>query len=480
MRKPVFELQLRTPIPRSTVADETTTSRVGSFPCVPVALYITLLAALLYIELCVPQGFADKWAGALRMPRQASRVSALYREAYGFPLLSLSPLVFRALHGLLIAGLWGAYVLSVRRLTHTTRSTFFWSCTLLLILLAVALPPLLSTDVFYYGITGQIAGPYESNPYLVPPSRFPDSALLPYNYWVEFTSPYGPLWTSVSEVLGTWGGNSVLRTTLLFKALGGLCVLAGAVLIHHVVRHLAPERALQATALWAWNPLVLSEGAGNAHNDALVALLLLGGFALLLVHGHTRSFLLLAASSLVKPTTLPIVGLYVLRRLAGTTVRARLLLAVRYVALSVLLTVVAYAPYWGGPATLQGLRSQPLETVQGVIPAAAYGLTKIVTSPSTAALVARTVSLLALILLGLWTIRQLLSMSRSDRHAAPAREAWLWGAVAVLLALVFVRAYPWYTVPGLALLAAAWPHRSRVTLSLYAVTALWFLGRNIV
>ncbi len=455
-------------------------SRAASFPYVPVTLYITLLAALLLVELCVPEGFADKWAGVLRMPRQASRVSALYREAYGFPLLSLSPLGFRALHGLLIAGLWGAYVLSVRRLVQRTKSTAFWSCTLLLLLLSVALPPLLSTDVFYYGITGQIAGPYGSNPYLVPPSQFPDSALLPYNYWVEFTSPYGPLWTTVSEILGTWGGNSVLRTTLLFKGLGGLCVLVGAVLIHHVVRRLAPERTSQATALWSWNPLVLLESAGNAHNDALVAVLLLGSLALLLVHGHIHSFLLLAASSLVKPTTLPIVGLYALRRLAGTTVTARLLLAVRYVALSVLLIVVAYARYWGGPATLQGLRSQPLETVQGVIPAAAYGLAKIVTSTDSTALVARTVSFLALILLGLWTLRQLLSMSGSDRHAAPAREAWLWGAVAVLLALVFVRAYPWYTVPGLALLAAAWPHRHRITLSLYAVTALWFLGRNIV
>jgi len=162
-----------------------------------VACYLASLLALLAVQLSVPVGYPEQWAGPSRLPDQAVRVSALYREAYHLPRLPLSSREFYLAHLGIHVALWATYTLAVLGSERIRGHRTLWLLTLPIVLLCVALPPILSTDVFYYGVTGQIAGPYGANPYTSVPDDFPRSALLPFTYWTDFPSPYGPLWTAV-------------------------------------------------------------------------------------------------------------------------------------------------------------------------------------------------------------------------------------------------------------------------------------------
>ncbi|CAA9563239.1 MAG: hypothetical protein AVDCRST_MAG88-1677, partial [uncultured Thermomicrobiales bacterium] len=83
--------------------------------------------------------------------------------------------------------------------------------------------PLGSRDLFHYIMEGRILGVHGANPYLFPPSAFPNDPFFPYANWVDYTSPYGPLWVGLSAGLALVGGQSLFWTVLAFK----LAALAG-------------------------------------------------------------------------------------------------------------------------------------------------------------------------------------------------------------------------------------------------------------
>jgi hypothetical protein len=56
-----------------------------------------------------------------------------------------------------------------------------------------------------------------------------------------------------------------------------------------ILHRVAPDRALAGTLLFAWNPLILMEGLQNAHNDLLMAGLILTGFWFLAHTDRTRN-----------------------------------------------------------------------------------------------------------------------------------------------------------------------------------------------
>jgi 4-amino-4-deoxy-L-arabinose transferase-like glycosyltransferase len=84
------------------------------------------------------------------------------------------------------------------------------------------------------------------------------------------------------------------------------------------VMHAKPRARLTAFVLFAWNPLMLFDAAGNAHNDALMVTLLLLGIAPLVVRREPAtnvqwllSTFCVGLSALIKYTT-GIVGLFVI------------------------------------------------------------------------------------------------------------------------------------------------------------------------
>jgi hypothetical protein len=131
--------------------------------------------------------------------------------------------------------------------------------------------------------------------------------------------------------------------------------MAGTVVVLALAaRTVAPERAVFATVLAGWCPLLLWESAGNGHNDSAMAFFL----ALTLLAAARRAYAwvlpALTLSVLVKFTTAlvgPIVLVWLLRR--PDVSRRDLLVGV---AVSVGLVLLLFAPMWAGADTVAALR----------------------------------------------------------------------------------------------------------------------------
>lgn len=188
-------------------------------------------------------------------------------------------------------------------------------------------PATLSSDVFSYIIYGRIflAG---GDPYTQVPAQYPEDPFLPYVYWKEAPSFYGPLWTALSGLLAAAGGGDVAFTVLLFRWAAVIAALVGAYLIWACLARAAPDRATQGLILFLWNPLLVIESGLSGHNDAVMAALAVLAIWLYLDRRRSLGLLALTLSALVKFATLPLLPLYVLlvlRRLPGLRQRAAFL-----------------------------------------------------------------------------------------------------------------------------------------------------------
>jgi hypothetical protein len=184
----------------------------------------------------------------------------------------------------------------------------------------LVMPGLYSTDIFSYVMYGRIAGVYAQNPYVMAPSGFATDQFLSwvFPFWRDTPSVYGPLWTDLSTLLSSLTANmSALDQVLTYKLLVWTAALVNLGLVWLLCGRAAWLRGprLACFALYAWNPVVLLELAGNAHNDALMLLLLLLSVLPLtarrLRQRHWLMAILLATlGALIKYTTALVIPFY--------------------------------------------------------------------------------------------------------------------------------------------------------------------------
>ena len=224
-----------------------------------------------------------------------------------------------------------------------------------------------NADVFFYEMSGDLAA-NGINPYVSPLMAFPDNPLLAYNHWVEMTAVYGPVWTLAnSAIMGIVGPDPVMAT-VVYKVLLGAVAMALAGLVYWFARTLTKSQplAVGAAVLVAWQPNMIVESTGQAHNDPLMLLLSTGGVFLAVV-GGTRAIrgglVLITLSALVKYVTLPLLGLLGLVRLLDrrrdggmrSVVGSWVLDGVAIVAV----VAAAFAPFWAGFGTLTEMFLEP-------------------------------------------------------------------------------------------------------------------------
>jgi len=139
-------------------------------------------------------------------------------------------------------------------------------------------PMLFSDDVFTYIFSGRILALYHADPFNTAPMQFPAD---PYLRWVvaghDAPNLYGPLWYYVSSLLVSIAGMHQVGTLLLFKGVAMLSHLVNIVLVWGILGHIAPQRRILGTLLYAWNPLILIELAGSGHSEGVLLLLLFLG-----------------------------------------------------------------------------------------------------------------------------------------------------------------------------------------------------------
>src|SRR5439155_22484065 len=115
---------------------------------------------------------------------------------------------------------------------------------------AVAIPLLLSHDVYYYVAYGRIATLHHANPYLIPPSAYPSDPTHPFLSvdWLHITSLYGPAFVQLASLL-TKLIRGLSGLILAFKLLSGLASLATMLIVASLAHRLMPWRAGFAAAL---------------------------------------------------------------------------------------------------------------------------------------------------------------------------------------------------------------------------------------
>ncbi|MGB8003123.1 MAG: glycosyltransferase 87 family protein [Gaiellaceae bacterium] len=137
-------------------------------------------------------------------------------------------------------------------------------------------PLLLSHDVYSYWAYARIESRHDSDPYRVPPVRFPaDPATLKVAPgWRGTTSVYGPAFTAFSIGVDRITQNPE-TVALVFRTVAALAAIGATLLAAYIAR-----RKAFAAAFVGWNPLLAVSFGGGGHNDALMLVLLLGALAL--------------------------------------------------------------------------------------------------------------------------------------------------------------------------------------------------------
>ncbi len=421
-------------------------------------------AALFGILFVLATITADWPIGPAAVPpyEQITRNAQLFHEI--FPSLAIFPPAQLALVAwCCVVGLWLVYLPLVWKLRGQAidhRIVLVGAVTLGL--MALIVPPLFSTDPFSYAMYARFETIYHANPYLsTAQSVAPGDALIPYLYWRDIPSPYGPLWTLISQAIALGGDVSPLELILRFKVVALVFTTLDGWLIYTFVRQRWPEQAGWYYLAFAWNPMVLVEGVVIGHNDVLILAVMLGSALLLARYRPFLAIVGLTASALIKYSTLPVVGLSGLRLLLRTPVRARWWLTIRLAAATLAVAVCAFVPYWAGYQSMKSTVNEPGRGVNNLAAKAIGGVLWLLSggrlsTHSSAAIVGTTALLFAA-----WQVREIWRSRLTLDAWTIHDELAAWADSLAVFLILWPRIRTWYfLVPlGLSLAAGRAPRR---------------------
>jgi hypothetical protein len=293
-------------------------------------------------------------------------------------------------------------------------------------------PPLLSTDVFSYGVYGRMSALYHVNPYLLGPTAVIGDHWFPFvgAAWVGTPTAYGPAFTALSDLLAHLTIPQAALAYKLIAVAGSLLAVAGAAV---AARRFGrdPVRAILFVGL---NPVLVVYAVGGAHNDLIMLAALSWTVAALAGRRARTAGGLLAAAVAVKLTAGILLPFTLVARRDGVRRHPGRLLAGSAAALLIVGTLSTVL-FGSGPLHLLGT----LELIQSngghqsVPGAIARGLG--LGPPS------RGVALGLQIAWVLTVARLLLAVHRERLDWVTAAG---WGIVALLVTSTFL--LPWYVV----------------------------------
>lgn len=176
-------------------------------------------------------------------------------------------------------GLWVIALLMLLRWLHgkvwQQVSQLFIVTTIAVYAGFLAMYPTSAIDVYIYAVRSRLFSHYGENPNAVRPDVFWDTD--PYMRfasaeWADDVSPYGPLWNMLAYPMTWIGGDEIGIAILGFKLLSIFSILAMGWMIYQIVESRHSGWGLPAAAFLMWNPLVMWDGIGNAHNDIVLLL----------------------------------------------------------------------------------------------------------------------------------------------------------------------------------------------------------------
>ena len=255
---------------------------------------------------------------------------------------------------MLFAAQTGRRALRERLPIRTMRTLFsiMLLMTLLFGLTFLFLPAAMTHEMFLYGTYGRLITVYHMNPYAVSLAAFPHDLLqggLPKN--VPPTSASGPVWLDFSIPVVLLARDSIANVLFVFRLLGLIAHVANALLLWVILTKLKTELRLAATLLYAWNPLVLLFGIGEMHQDIVLVLFILLAIVFFQRNALLLGWVLILLAALMNAfclLLLPLIFGLLPRETRAFITGRRVLWWLSLIAVSALVCVLAYAPYWSG------------------------------------------------------------------------------------------------------------------------------------
>lgn len=234
-----------------------------------------------------------------------------------------------------------------------------------LLLLAVALAPTGSHDIWSYTMYGRMLSEHGLSPYSHVPHAFPHDPFLHLvaRGWRGTPSVYGPVFVAFAAIGSTIAGGSALAARLFHEMGAAIAVTVALALIWRRTSSAA------AVMLLGLNPLVIVSVVNGGHNDALVGLGVLVAVVLAESDHPMTSGSALTIAALIKVTALLALPAVV----AWTLYRSGRRTAARLAGVTLGCTLLGYAI--AGPAALRALdanrrlvsRASPWQLVRSLL-----------------------------------------------------------------------------------------------------------------
>lgn len=174
----------------------------------------------------------------------------------------------------LVTLLWG-----LRGQTFTQQRPLIMVTTTITYAGFLAMYPTSAIDVYIYAVRSRLFSEYGQNPNGVQPLEHWETdqyMRFASQEWADDLSPYGPLWNILAYPITWLAGDNIGLALIGFKLLSLVSILAMAWLVHDIVKRSHPGWELVAAGFLLWNPLMMWDGIGNAHNDVTLMLFVVG------------------------------------------------------------------------------------------------------------------------------------------------------------------------------------------------------------
>lgn len=172
--------------------------------------------------------------------------------------------------------------------------------------------PFGANDMFDHMFRGHMLGHLGVSPFGLVPSLYPGDPFLAYVWWKDLPATYGPLWELMAAATSRVAGYSIWSNVIAYKLLIVLHLWGSMALVWFTLKRWKPEFALAGFILFAWNPLIQFEFAGNGHSDGVLVFWLLAAVCLLVYERYLLAVLALTVAVMVKFTPVLLVPLFLI------------------------------------------------------------------------------------------------------------------------------------------------------------------------
>lgn len=224
--------------------------------------------------------------------------------------------------------------------------------------------PLGSSDIFNYIYRARVFTEYGENPFIVPPSNYPNDIMETFIIWkrvADFPIIYGPLWGMISFIPNFVFGDNVQFIILGFKVIAIFFTFGSAYIIYKILEVIHPSSRYFGLLAFAWNPHILYEYAQNGHNDIITVFFILLAIYLLVKKKYTYVLVALALSFMIKFQS-AILFIPFLIYLWNSMEKNKIKILSKSLVISAGIIAIFYTPFWNGsviPTAAKGVLNPP-------------------------------------------------------------------------------------------------------------------------